>query len=249
MNFPKPPVTNSNGVCQMVVVQDQLQVCPYLDGRTARMPLKMPVGTVTPDVTDWLLASGHRRSGDFVYTPQCPGCRECKPTRLEVAKFRWSTSLRRVLRRGDHELLSHWGPPGVDPRRVELFNLHRSGRQLGRGDEAVTQQSYEDFLVETCCQTKELSLSLDGELIGVSIVDIGQHSLSAVYTYFDPAASRYSLGTYAILKQIQWALENERRYLYLGLYVAANTHLNYKARFVPQQRFDQGHWHDIPLDS
>jgi leucyl-tRNA---protein transferase len=249
MSFPKPPITNENGECQLVVVQDHLQVCPYLEGQTARMPLRLPVGTVTPEVTDWLLASGYRRSGDFVYTTQCPGCRECKPTRLEVAKFHWSTSLRRVLRRGDHELVSHWGEPSVDPRRVELFNLHRSGRKLGRGDDVVNEQSYEGFLVESCCQTKELSLSLEGSLIGISIVDVGRESVSAVYTHFDPAASRYSIGTYAILKQIQWALENDRRYVYLGMYVAGNSHLNYKSRFVPQQRFDRGHWHDIPLQS
>ena len=79
----------------------------------------------------------------------------------------------------------------------------------------------------------------------ISIVDIGRTSTSAVYTHFDPRASRYSLGTYAILRQIEWARENGRQYVYLGMFVADNQHLNYKARFLPQQRLIEGRWYEF----
>lgn len=247
MSFPKPPIVPHSGECRLVVVQDHLQPCPYREGETARMPLRLPVGEVSPAVTDWLLASGYRRSGDFVYMTQCPACQACKPTRLEPARFRWSTSLRRVLRRGDHDLTVEWNAPTADPRRVDLFNEHRCGRRLARDDHPVTAESYSSFLVDSCCDSLELAIYLDQTLVAISIMDVGADSLSAVYTHFDPAASRYSLGTYAVLKQIQWAVENDRRYLYLGMYVSENPHLNYKARFVPQQRLDQGHWTDVEI--
>ena len=235
------PIRLSGGECRLVVVQDQLQACPYLDAATARMPLRLPVGTVTPEVTDHLLEMGYRRSGDFVYRAQCPSCNECKPTRVLVDQFQWSSSLRRVLNRGDRELSFRWGLPSVDRARIEMFNAHRAARSLGSGDE-IDADSYRAFLADTCCETKELAIFKADQLVAVSIIDIGSRSTSAVYTHFDPAAGRYSLGTLAVLKQIQFAQRTGRRFVYLGMYVAANRHLNYKARFGPQQRLDGGNW-------
>ena len=237
-------VRYADSQCKLVVVQDQLQACPYLEGVTARMPLRLPVGRVTPETTDHLLESGYRRSGDFVYRTQCPSCTECLPTRINAQTFAFSKSMRRVLLRGDRELSSRWDKPEVDSRRVELFNLHREVRSLGRGDE-VDEESYRSFLVESCCDSIELRVFHESELVAVAIVDVGAVSVSSVYTFFDPSLGRLSLGTYSLLKTIQWAQTTERTFVYLGMYVAQNRHLNYKARFLPQQRLINGQWVDI----
>ncbi|MGB7343334.1 MAG: arginyltransferase [Pirellulaceae bacterium] len=238
------PVRQIDGKCKLVVVQDQLQDCPYVANTTARMPLRLPVGDVTPEITDELLAMGYRRSGDFVYRTQCPTCDECKPTRVPVATFRMTSSMRRVLNRGDRELTHHWGKPQVDQERVDMFNQHRTGRSLGNGEQ-VDAYSYGAFLNDTCCDTLELSVFKDDALISVSVIDVGKSSISAVYTHFNPDQSRYSLGTYGILKQIQWAAQTQRKFVYLGMYVADNVHLNYKSRFGPQQRLSHGQWTDF----
>ena len=102
------------------------------------------------------------------------------------------------------------------------------------------------FLADSCCDTQELAIWLNDELVAVSIVDTGLMSFSAVYTHFDPHAMKYSLGTYALLRQIEYAIETGRKYLYLGMYVSENRHLNYKARFQPQQRLIDGRWRAIP---
>ena len=241
---PENPNRVSGAECRLVVVQDQLQVCPYLHGVTARMPLQLPVGKVTPAVTDRLLALGYRRSGDFVYRTQCPTCRECKPTRVDVTKFRCTRSMKRIQRRGVHDLSHRWSEPRVDSKRIELFNQHREQRGLGQESPPIDAESYRSFLADSCCETQELSIRFREDLIAIAIVDIGETSISAVYTHFDPQFGRYSLGTYAILRQIEFAIATDRQYLYLGMYVSANTHLNYKARFLPQQRLDQGEWRD-----
>jgi arginyl-tRNA--protein-N-Asp/Glu arginylyltransferase len=238
------PIRLSSGECRLVVVQDELQPCPYRESTIARMPLRLPIGTVTPEVTDQLLDAGYRRSGDFVYRTQCPACSECKPTRVDVGKFRFTTSMKRVLKRGDRDLHSQWGNPQVDQQRVRLFNDHRLARKLGDGSQ-VDADSYRSFLGDSCCKTIELAVCWHDELFAVSIMDVGSNSVSAVYTHFDPLASRYSLGTYAVLKQIQWAIETNRQFVYLGMYVATNHHLNYKSRFAPQQRLCDGQWIDF----
>jgi arginine-tRNA-protein transferase len=234
--------------CRLAVVQDHLQQCPYIDDVTARMPLQLPIGAVTPEVTDRLLELGYRRSGDFVYRTQCPSCNECKPTRVEVDRFKLTTSMKRVRKRGDRELRCEWGTPKVDAHRVWMFNQHRSVRGLGMSSE-IDADSYRSFLFDTCCDTVELSIFRGEELISVSIVDAGRNSTSAVYTHFDPAASKYSLGTYAILKQIEWARDSGRKFVYLGMYVSSNSHLNYKSRFAPQQRLIAGEWVDCGAEA
>lgn len=213
------------------------------------MPLNLPVGTVTPEVLDELLSLGYRRSGDFVYRTQCPFCRACEPTRVQVGLVQLSRSLRRVLRRGDRELSYRWGRPLVDDARIELFNRHRKTRGLDRHDRPIDAEAYRSFLVESCCNTRELTITRGGQPIAVSIVDFGRRSLSAVYTYFEPDAGRYSLGTYAILKQIEMARQSGRRYLYLGMYVADNRHLNYKSRYTPQERLIGGRWVSPPAET
>ena len=234
--------------CRLAVVQDHLHTCPYIDGVMARMPLQLPIGVVTPEVTDRLLELGYRRSGDFVYRTQCPACNECKPTRVEVDKFKLSTSMKRVRKRGDRELRCEWGPPKVDTHRIWMFNQHRSVRGLGTSTE-IDADSYRSFLFDTCCDTVELSIFCEDELISVSVFDVGKNSTSAVYTHFDPAASRHSLGTYAILKQIEWARLSDRKYVYLGMYVSSNSHLNYKSRFLPQQRLIAGEWVEFGIET
>lgn len=243
MSHPKPhQLLFTLDQCRLVVIQDQLQPCPYLRGKVARMPLRLPLGGVTAAVTDELLALGFRRTGEFVYRAECPACRECQPTRVDVSAFHWTKSFRRVLRRGDRQLEAAWGEPQADQDRVALFNQHRQQRGLEVHDEQVDLEAYRSFLVDTCLRTDELAIRRDGQLVAVAIIDVGDQSLSAVYTFFDPASARLSLGTYAILKQIQRAERESRRYVYLGMHVAANPHLNYKARFLPQQRLIRGRW-------
>jgi arginine-tRNA-protein transferase len=228
----------------LIVVQDQVQPCPYLD-QTARMPLSLPVQRLSPSGVDQFLSLGYRRSGDYLYRTQCPRCDACKPTRVDVERFRLTKSMKRVLRRGDRELDIIVAPPTVDASRVELFNHHRADRGLADGRERVGEDAYHSFLVSSCCDVLELSIYHSGELVAVSIFDVGETSISAVYTHFDQRHHRFSLGTYAILKQFDWAGRNDRRFVYLGMYVAENKHLNYKARFLPQQRLINGVWQDF----
>ena len=229
----------------LVIVHDELTPCPYLDGIDARMPLEYPRGGISPAAFDRLLESGYRRSGIFVYYPQCPNCNECVPTRVDVQNFSLSKSMRRVIKRGDREFQTCWNVPTADRKRAELYNRHRNQRDLATDDSDVSVETYHSFLASSCTETLELSLVMAGRLVGISIMDVGESSVSAVYTLFDESAAKYSPGTFAVLKQIEWAAENQRRHVYLGLYVRDNVHLNYKARFKPQQRLQGGTWQDI----
>jgi leucyl-tRNA---protein transferase len=217
--------------------------CSYLPGKAANLPLKLPGRLLSLGEFDFVLEQGIRRSGLFLYHTACLQCSECQPSRVDVRQFSLSASMKRVQKRGDRSLKIQAAPPIVDEQRLKLFNFHRSQRGLGNPESKYGRLDYENFLVDSCCcETVELSFWKENELVAVSIVDCGLNSLSAVYTYFDPAFSKLSIGTFSILKQFEFALASKRQYVYLGMYVAENKHLNYKARFMPQERWIDGRW-------
>ncbi len=229
---------------ELVVVYDALQACPYLPDRVARMPLEYPKRRLTGADLDRLLMNGYRRSGAMFYRTRCPGCQACIATRVDVQRFRWTKSFKRIVNRARRELRVAWGRPKVDSERLGVFNRHRAVRGLS-SNRTASPADYHEFLVASCVDTVEIVFELDGRLIGTAIVDVAADSFNAVYTHFDPDFGRYSIGTLAVLTQIERAIATGRRYLYLGLYVAENRHLNYKARFLPQQRFVGGRWQDV----
>lgn len=207
------------------------------------MPLIVPSRLITTDEFDLMLAKGMRRSGRFAYYTACEGCQACEPVRIDVTKFRWSDSWRRILNRGDRLLELQISDPAYSDERLALFNLHRGLRDLSNGDSNYEWYDYEGFLVDTCCEaTRELRFYLEGQLVAVSLIDIGTESVSAVYTYFDPSHGKLCLGSYSVLKQIEMAQKSQMQWVYLGLYVEQNSHLNYKARFKPQQRYIDSQW-------
>lgn len=220
--------------------------CAYLENRTANLPLILCKQVVSTKATDDALAAGLRRAGVFLYYTACDGCQACEPVRLNVNAFQWTRSWKRVLNRGNRQLTTQLTSTQLTKENLQLFNRHRSERNLGENGTTYDYEDYESFLGESCFeQTQELRFYLDGQLVGVSVIDCGDSSISAVYTYFDPDFSKLSIGTYSILKQIELCSSTNRTYLYLGMYVKENQHLNYKAKYLPQQRWVQGSWIDI----
>ncbi|MGN6134441.1 MAG: arginyltransferase [Aureliella sp.] len=234
---------------ELTTVVDQPSICPYLDARTARMPLELPNGPVDPPQLDRLLEQGYRRSGWFYYRTACPTCQECQPLRVEVERFIESKSLRRVLRRGDRELRVSVDKPKCDAARLRLFNLHRNQRQMARDDGDATSEDYNAFLVSSWNPTIEISYWCGDRLAAVAVVDVGHSALSAVYCYFDPELEHLSLGTYSILTQVRLARVRKMRWLYLGMYVADNRHLRYKARYLPHERWQGGSWRRYEIEA
>ncbi len=227
---------------QDVTVYDELEPCPYLEGETARLPLQVPCQRVDAEETDLRLAQGQRRTGEFVYLTSCPGCNACEPIRLDVTQFNFSQTHRRTLRRNARILTPYIGPVQVDAARVALFNKHRNDRGLGRNESKIDLDEYAWAFQRSCFDTFEISYSIRNQLVSVAICDQGKNSLSAVYTFFEPQWSKLSLGTFSLLKQIEYCQQTRRQFLYLGFYISQSKHMAYKANFRPHQRLLNGRW-------
>lgn len=237
-----------SGTPPELVVYDREQPCPYLKERTSRLPLRLPSRPLSREELSVRLARGDRRQGYVLYQPACPGCHSCEPIRLRAKEYQLTSSQKRILRRGDRDLTLRFGAPQVDQRRIEIYNQHKIGRNLRDGQPPIDAEGYRDFLVASCCDTFEISYWHEQTLVGIAIVDRASDSLSAVYCCYDPLYSRYSIGTYSILKQLElcrsWNLES----LYLGLYIEECENMLYKADYLPHERLLEGHWQVFPKE-
>ena len=225
-----------------ITVVDETETCPYLSDQTARMPLRMPLAQITPPQADQRLAAGHRRTGEFVYQTQCPTCEACEPIRVIVPEYKFSRNERRVLKRGDRQLDQQIGSLKSDRQRVDLFNKHRLQRGLSKAEGEIDLEEYIWGFVRSCFESFEMSYWIEDRLVALAVCDIGQQSLSAVYTFYDPEIKAVGLGTYSILKQIQFCQLRNLRYLYLGFYIEKSPHMVYKSRFRPHERRVSGKW-------
>ena len=90
----------------------------------------------------------------------------------------------------------------------------------------------------------ELRDERDG-LLGAMLVDRLSDGFSAVYSFFDPAVHRRSLGTFIILAAVELLRRQQRPFLYLGYWIARSRKMSYKARFRPLQALGPSGWASV----
>jgi arginyl-tRNA--protein-N-Asp/Glu arginylyltransferase len=66
--------------------------------------------------------------------------------------------------------------------------------------------------------------------------------LSMVYSFYDPEVQNRSLGTYLILDHIARAQRMGLPHVYLGYWVKGSPKMDYKRRFLPQERLSPDGW-------
>ena len=81
-----------------------------------------------------------------------------------------------------------------------------------------------------------------GNLLAVALTDVLSDGLSMVYSFFDPEEAERSLGTFMILDHIERAKRMGLPYVYLGYWVRDSRKMDYKARFLPQERLMPDGW-------
>lgn len=226
--------------------------CPYLPGREERKVFTHLVGNRARELNDLLTHGGFRRSQTIAYRPACETCRACISVRVLVDEFIPSRTQRRI-KAANADLIGVMQPNKPTSEQYSLFRRYLDERHPEGGMAEMTVLDYAMMVEDSHVETNIIEYRRRGpdtgitgrgvgDLIAVGLTDRMTDGLSMVYSYYDPVHAKSSLGTYLILDHIDRARRLGLPYVYLGYWVQGSTKMDYKARFLPQERLMGRGW-------
>ena len=220
--------------------------CPYIAPETASTVLLDPNHPVDNALFSTLLKAGFRRSGQTIYRPRCRNCTACISVRILAAEYRPNRAQRRTYRR-NNDLDTRLLPAAFSEEHFDLYCRYQSWRHSGDLMDHSDPKRYRQFMVESSIETVFIEHRLRGKVAAVSVCDLPDDGMSAVYTFFDPELKERSLGTYAIMKQIDYVRDMELDWLYLGYWIDECEKMAYKTNFTPIFGYVDKEWRLLRL--
>jgi arginine-tRNA-protein transferase len=209
------------------------------------------VGEKAADLNDLLTHGGFRRSQSIAYRPACDQCRSCVSVRVVANEFRPSRNFRKVLAR-NADVVSELRTAAPTSEQYSVFRAYLDARHRNGGMADMTVLDYAMMVEDSHVETRIVEYrrrpadgganDRRGDLLAVALTDILSDGLSMVYSFFEPGEENRSLGTFLILDHIARARRMGLPYVYLGYWIDGSRKMDYKARFLPQQRLAPSGW-------
>ncbi len=218
--------------------------CSYLPEQEATTLFVDPRTPMSSPLYSQLSLLGFRRSGSHLYRPNCSNCSACIPARVPVSRFEPKRNQRRAWRRNldieVRELEDISGDEAFDLYRRYIEERHHDGDMY-----PPSRDQYQSFLSAEWGVTRFYGMFLEQRLIGIAVADLIDDGLSAIYTFYDPQLQDRSLGTFAVLWQIQATRDLGLDYVYLGYWIKQCQKMAYKIQYRPLELYINGNWVEL----
>ena len=218
--------------------------CNYLQGNTAGTLFVDPEADINMGRYTSLCESGYRRSGHFIYKPNCENCNACISLRIPTSQYALSRSERKIVNRNaDLEVMQVIDISG--DAFYALYERYINTRHKDGDMYPASKEQYTSFLGSQFDNNLFFAFYEDTILKAVAVADQLTNGLSAVYSFFDPLDDRRSLGRYCILWQILKTQELHLDYVYLGYWIKDCQKMAYKSQYRPAEILVNDRWINI----
>ena len=132
--------------------------------------------------------------------------------------------------------------------QFDLLRRYLTTRHANGGMAEMTWPDYVAMVEDTAVRTHIIEYRRrsagrgPGELVACALVDLMNDGLSLVYSFYDPAERRRSLGSFVILDHVIQACLTSLPYVYLGYWVRGSEKMDYKVRFSPIELLKPEGW-------
>ncbi len=220
--------------------------CPYLGGKEERKVFTHLVGERAGELNNILTQGGFRRSQSIAYRPACEGCRSCVSVRVVAKEFEPTRSMRRIANR-NADIAEEMKIAVPTSEQYSIFRAYLDSRHRDGGMADMTVLDYAMMVEDSHIETRIIEYRRReprgaGDLIAVALTDVLADGLSMVYSFFEPDEASRSLGTFMVLDHIARAQSMGLAYVYLGYWVRGSRKMDYKGRFLPQERLTPDGW-------
>ena len=181
---------------------------------------------------DAYLARGWYRMGQAVFT-----CRflmfegqlySAIWIRLPLANYSFRKSLRKIKKKVEARFQVELGPVRLDLEKERLYQRYR--RAFPGRIAPTLQISLMDDSNKNLFDTQEIRIYDGRKLVAFSFFDLGTKSVASILGVYDPEYASYSLGFYTMIREMEFAIAEDKEFFYPGYVVPGYQRFDYKLR-------------------
>jgi len=203
-----------------------------------------------PKLMDKLLSHGYFRSGKNMFHSPVTFidgvANSTIRTRQTLDNHKLSKSSRKLLAKNNRIFTHELTPLVLDEEVLELYEVYRADCFKGKLNGELWEW-LDGSLEKEIFNTRICKIYFEGVLVAASFVDLGLESMASIMGIYHPDYSKYSLGIFSMLVEVEYGKELGLVYYYPGYILSASPRFEYKKKVgnLQYKSFDSREWKSL----